>query len=820
MLLKISNTLLKRRSFRGSLNFSGHSKDTKNGVNTDDEVTKESLQWRTPWDQRRGEWYSKLKLFGSDHNNADVIRFLQSPIDLSPSAIKRWWYRKQEEKEIYMQQYIPERNQILGDDLAAAHFIVHRGGSVKFVGENVWIKQNKNFEYNLPNVYVSNKFIHSIDCSNMALHYEGLSNLKGLKKLQWLSLNNCPYMDDWCMDRISGMFENNLQYLDVHLSLPSQWIMDANGIAYFPTSKTRYFPYIGNNKRHGKMKELTLLMTILILQGCVAPPVTKNISSDTDAKENEINGQETGLEDYMEYHRYLKEVVDALESDPQFREKLEKAEESDIRSGKIAHELEFVSHKVRSRLDEIKRGELDRLRHLASKQYDIENGLNTSHGKVGTSNDKEHIDHINPHTFEIEDLKKLIAKSTQDLAEADKKRREEFKEYEMQKEFEKQEKLKSLDDVHRVEMEKQMKEQEDKHKKHQPLHHPGSKQQLEEVWEKQDHMEQQDFDPRTFFMLHDLDGNGVWDQNEVKTLFIKELDKMYSEGAPEDDMRERIEEMERMREHVFNEVDQNKDGLISYEEFLEQTKRQDFQEDKGWEALDQQKIYTDEEYQKFEKMRMDEIERLIAQGMLPPHPGAPVYNDPRMQQPGQFPPQAQHHPGQVQGQYHPGQVPPQQAQYHPGQVPPQQAQYQPGQVPLQQAQYQPGQVPLQQAQYQPGQVPPQAQYHTGQVPQQQAQYHPGQGLPQQAQIHPQQGQAPPQQYHPNQVPPQPQQQLNQGQVPVKPAEQAQLPPLNTNEVHPAQGQQQRPNDLNQQQQQQEQPEQKSLHVEQNKIPKA
>lgn len=33
----------------------------------------------------------------------------------------------------------------------------------------------------------------------------------------------------------------------------------------------------------------------------------------------------------MEYHRYLKEVVDALESDPQFREKLEKAEETDIR---------------------------------------------------------------------------------------------------------------------------------------------------------------------------------------------------------------------------------------------------------------------------------------------------------------------------------------------------------------------------------------------------------------------------------------------------------------------------------------------------------
>lgn len=33
----------------------------------------------------------------------------------------------------------------------------------------------------------------------------------------------------------------------------------------------------------------------------------------------------------MEYHRYLKEVVQALESDAEFRAKLEKADEADIR---------------------------------------------------------------------------------------------------------------------------------------------------------------------------------------------------------------------------------------------------------------------------------------------------------------------------------------------------------------------------------------------------------------------------------------------------------------------------------------------------------
>ena len=43
------------------------------------------------------------------------------------------------------------------------------------------------------------------------------------------------------------------------------------------------------------------------------------------------------------------------------------------------------------------------------------------------SENLEHLDHENQHTFEIEDLKKLILKTSRDLAEADKARREDFK---------------------------------------------------------------------------------------------------------------------------------------------------------------------------------------------------------------------------------------------------------------------------------------------------------------------------------------------------------------------------------------------------------
>lgn len=74
------------------------------------------------------------------------------------------------------------------------------------------------------------------------------------------------------------------------------------------------------------------------------------------------------LQRNLEYERYLKEVVEALESDAEFRTKLNAASEDDIRTGNIAHELEFVSHHVRSKLDEIKREEIERLRALVKQQ--------------------------------------------------------------------------------------------------------------------------------------------------------------------------------------------------------------------------------------------------------------------------------------------------------------------------------------------------------------------------------------------------------------------------------------------------------------------
>ena len=63
-----------------------------------------------------------------------------------------------------------------------------------------------------------------------------------------------------------------------------------------------------------------------------------------------------------------------------------------------------------------------------------------------------------------------------------------------------------------------------------------------------------------------------------------QLNKVYDPNAPEDDMIERYEEMNRMREHVINEIDKNKDKLISWQEFLDSTKTAEFEKDEGWKV--------------------------------------------------------------------------------------------------------------------------------------------------------------------------------------------------------------------------------------------
>ena len=145
----------------------------------------------------------------------------------------------------------------------------------------------------------------------------------------------------------------------------------------------------------------------------------------------------------VEYEKYLQEIVQTLENDPVFRKKLEQAKVEDIRSGNIANELEFAHHNVRTKLDEAKRKEMQRL--LEIRQMQIAQGRGDPRLKgMPPPPSFDHLD-MTKHKFDVKDLQKLITKTTNDLEAKDKERRDEFKRYEMEKEFEKRERLKHIE---------------------------------------------------------------------------------------------------------------------------------------------------------------------------------------------------------------------------------------------------------------------------------------------------------------------------------------------------------------------------------------
>uniref|UniRef100_A0A671PC88 Nucleobindin-2-like n=1 Tax=Sinocyclocheilus anshuiensis TaxID=1608454 RepID=A0A671PC88_9TELE len=304
--------------------------------------------------------------------------------------------------------------------------------------------------------------------------------------------------------------------------------------------------------------------------------------------------KDTGLH----YDRYLREVIDFLEKDPHFREKLHNTDMEDIKQGKLAKELDFVSHHVRTKLDELKRQEVNRLRTLIKVKQDM-NGEKVDHKAL--LKQFEHLNHMNPYTFEVEDLDRLIKSATNDLENFDKERHEDFKRYEMTKEHERKEHLKTLDEEARKKEEEHYEEMKKKHADHPKINHPGSQDQLKEVWEEADSLDPNEFDPKTFFNLHDTNGDGYFDEQELEALFTKELEKVYDPTHEEDDMMEMEEERLRMREHVMNEVDTNRDRLVSRDEFITATNRKEFLEPDGWETLEQNPMYTEEELREFEQ---------------------------------------------------------------------------------------------------------------------------------------------------------------------------------------------------------------------------
>ncbi|CAG9793318.1 unnamed protein product [Diatraea saccharalis] len=178
---------------------------------------KEVSKWRKPWIKREGEWQSKLSIFVEKSPHPDIMYIMSQIPNFTIEKAKSWWGDLKSLQESQNQKYLPERVAALGSNLAAVHFFTYRQCAVRLKGSQNWIKGDIS-TLNLPDHYTEGYYVEAIDCTNFhhgGIRYEGLENIRNLNFLKWLSLKNNKHVDVWCIDKVAGLCEDTLEYLDI-----------------------------------------------------------------------------------------------------------------------------------------------------------------------------------------------------------------------------------------------------------------------------------------------------------------------------------------------------------------------------------------------------------------------------------------------------------------------------------------------------------------------------------------------------------------------------------------------------------------------------
>ena len=212
---------------------------------------------------------------------------------------------------------------------------------------------------------------------------------------------------------------------------------------------------------------------------------------------------------------------------------------------------------------------------------------------------------LNNKTFSL--LKTNFSRKFTKLRETD------FVKYEMEKRFLEEQRLRHIKTEERRKKELENIEAEKAARASADIKHPMSEDAVKEVWEEKEQLPKEEFNPKTFFALNDLDGNGLLDLEEIRMILKNELDQG---NIPGNDTREQMEEMERMRDHVYKETDRNGDLMIDFEEFKLQIEENEKNREK-WDTLDNEAKFNESEFEEFEKRRLNEIRDDMAEGKKP-----------------------------------------------------------------------------------------------------------------------------------------------------------------------------------------------------------
>lgn len=279
---------------------------------------------------------------------------------------------------------------------------------------------------------------------------------------------------------------------------------------------------------------------------------------------------------------------------------------------------------VHKELNKVKKTEIDRLRRKSLiKKKGVEYKDDSGHISTDPINliEHKHLDTEHELTFSAEDIFLLHKASKDHYEKYDKMRKEDFKRYEMEKKFLSHQKARHIKDEQKrkeflEQAEKEKAEYEAAKKKEKA---PLTKAEVKKVWTDKDELPEKEFNPKTFFALHDVDSDGMLDLDEIRMLVAYEVDRTFN--GTKADKREKIEEMEKMRKYLYKTLDKNQDFVIDFDEFMEQyddvIDEDEDEHDDDWKDTEDDVDYNDEEFAKFEEEEINRIRDDFANGENP-----------------------------------------------------------------------------------------------------------------------------------------------------------------------------------------------------------
>ena len=110
------------------------------------------------------------------------MNLAHQPYDFTLNGIINWLDRKKTNILKNQHLFIPERHATLGPHLATAHFVVARGGAVKFEGMDQWIEKDSKGKYDLPATFVEGLSLEAIEWTEAPVMFHSFDNFGRLPK--------------------------------------------------------------------------------------------------------------------------------------------------------------------------------------------------------------------------------------------------------------------------------------------------------------------------------------------------------------------------------------------------------------------------------------------------------------------------------------------------------------------------------------------------------------------------------------------------------------------------------------------------------------